>query len=622
MTAIVMREPSETPFDRLRHNVGLFLPLILVGGIAAVTLVYYLGLLSLGWTERSRVGLPAVVAGAGAETVVIYAPRHTARYMAANEASYEKLIAPWREYLRTHRISFREYGEARQLEQVSGGVLILPSAVALDARERELIRKHLNNGGSVLATWATGARDGSGQWLGYGYAEQLFGLRVRGEVSPDSDESFLMPAGESPVSHRLSAGQRMWMGKVSEKPLRLDAPRVAARYLNWMRARRPGIASGAVAYGETGAATRRGRWVMMGFAESSWEQIPRDFYTMLDDLFGWLRHKPAVTLANWPHPYRAANLIEMDTEHLFRNSTRFANDMARAGFTATFYCLTSEAVKHPMIVHQLAQRHEIAYHADIHVGFKGETEEKQSGRLDRMIADMRAILGNTSRTTGFRAPTEGYDATTEKLLVQKGLRHHAADPASTESRLPFISKNGPSTPATALIVVPRAQRDDINFIEAGLTADQIADAMIDDFDLARETAALSLFSIHTQLYERGSHLSRAVPKLIAHAAQHRNTVWTASGTEIADWWRDRARINVRWVVNKAGQIELNITVDGTRPVKRVALLVMNPVSDLRPGVRAQKVGNPLPRVEPLDSLRSALVFDALDPGHYVYLVTY
>lgn len=624
MTSIAMRETSGSPLERLRHNIGLFLPMILVGGVAAVALVYYFGMLSLGWTDRSRVGLPAVFAGAGTEAVVIYAPRSTARYMAASEASYEKLIAPWRSYLRAQRISFREYSEPKQLEAVSGGVLILPSAVALDARERELIRNHLNRGGSVLASWATGARDGDGNWLGYDYVEKLFGIQVRGEVSPDGDESFLMPAGESPLNLRLPAGQRLWMGKVAEKPLRLEAPRVAARYLNWMRARRPGMASGAVAYGELDANGRRGRWAMMGFAESSWEQIPPDYNMMLDDLFAWLQRKPAVALANWPHPYRAANLIEMDTEHLFRNATRFANDMARAGFTATFYSLTSEAVKHPMVVHQLSQRHEIAYHAEIHVGFKGESEEKQSARLDRMIADMHSLLGNntTSRVTGFRAPTEGYDAITEKLLALKGLRHHAADPASTESRVPFVSKHGPQTPGEALIVLPRAQRDDINFIEAGFTSEQIANGLIDDFDLARETAGLSLISIHTQLYEPGSHMSLAVPRLIAHAARHRKEVWTASGTEIADWWRDRLRVNVKWTLNKVRQIELQVTVTGPREVRRVALLVMNPVADLLPGVRAQKVGNPLPRVEKVDALRSALVFDVLKPGHYSYLISY
>ena len=35
---------------------------------------------------------------------------------------------------------------------------------------------------------------------------------------------------------------------------------------------------------------------------------------------------------------------------------------------------------------------------------------------------------NGTTTLGFRAPTEGYDGTTERLLAEMGFNHHLADP--------------------------------------------------------------------------------------------------------------------------------------------------------------------------------------------------
>jgi peptidoglycan/xylan/chitin deacetylase (PgdA/CDA1 family) len=626
MTAVAVSEPAANPIERLRHNIGLFLPLIVIGGIAAAALTFYLGLESLGWRERPRAThLPAVLAWDRASGVTLYASRHTARYLAAHGGSYEQLVAPWRTLLRDNKIAFRELSEPQQLDLSTPGVLILPSAIALDDKEREQIRAFLARGGSVVATWATGTRDGAGQWFGHGFVEELFGVRVHGEVTPDSEETFLMPSGESPVTHRLAAGRRLWIGKLAEKPLRLEAPQIAARYFDWARTVKNGVVNGAIAYGERDDKHHGARWALLGFAETAWTFQPAEIGALIGDLLDWLQHRPAVALAAWPHPYRAANLIEMDTEHGFPNALRFAREMERGGFTATFYCLTSEAVKHPDVVHRLAKKHEIAYHADIHTGFKDRLPVDQAKRLDEMIGEMRTILGNTDKVTGFRAPTESYDATTEQLLVKKGITHHTADPSSTEVRLPFLSKNGPGAPMQALVVLPRTQRDDINYLETAHNPETLARALIADFDLAVEMGGLALLSVHTQHYDpasdAGARMIAAMPKLIQHAAQQRERVWTTNGGAIAEWWRSRERVRVT-SARHANRLEVNVTVAEPDEVKRLAVLVMNPAADALPQVRTLKAGSPTPRVERLDPLRSALVFEALGPGHHSYMLTY
>jgi peptidoglycan/xylan/chitin deacetylase (PgdA/CDA1 family) len=107
--------------------------------------------------------------------------------------------------------------------------------------------------------------------------------------------------------------------------------------------------------------------------------------------------------------------------------------------------LTSLAVFYPDMVRDLMRRgHEIAYHADVHFGFKGDAPQEQELRIRFMKQQMQAILGDSVHlATGFRAPTESYDATTETLLRKHGLLHHAADESAHEDRLPFFSVSEP-----------------------------------------------------------------------------------------------------------------------------------------------------------------------------------
>ncbi|MBV5345410.1 MAG: polysaccharide deacetylase family protein, partial [Rhodoferax sp.] len=96
-----------------------------------------------------------------------------------------------------------------------------------------------------------------------------------------------------------------------------------------------------------------------------------------------------------------------------------------ANIRGTFYALTSIAVKNRETLEQVAKKHEVGYHAEVHFGFKGKSEEAQAERLNTMVSDMKNILGAraTADVSGFRAPTESWDPTTEKLLRKLGVRH-------------------------------------------------------------------------------------------------------------------------------------------------------------------------------------------------------
>ena len=102
--------------------------------------------------------------------------------------------------------------------------------------ERQAIVDFRARGGSVLATWATGVRGGSGAWLGFGFLERALDTKVVGTTASEKDDNFLMPRGELPVTHSLPAGHRIWTERVPEwLPLRLAAVNPAVHIMDWSR---------------------------------------------------------------------------------------------------------------------------------------------------------------------------------------------------------------------------------------------------------------------------------------------------------------------------------------------------------------------------------------------------
>ncbi len=191
------------------------------------------GFLSLSAWIGSAAATPTALAAAPLEPVYLYASPVTAAFFSANGASYDALKGRWRTYLRTfYGKSYREVSRAHMLAGIPPGVLVLGSAVLLDDQERKAIAAFAAAGGSVLATWGTGARDGKGQWAGYGFIENLLQMKVTDPVT-EPDERYLNTFGDHPLTWAVPAGQRIFLGDIAEKPLHVESPHLAARYFDW-----------------------------------------------------------------------------------------------------------------------------------------------------------------------------------------------------------------------------------------------------------------------------------------------------------------------------------------------------------------------------------------------------
>lgn len=590
-----------------------------------------IGIAALAWLALLLAPLPAR-AQATAPTYLYASPTTQAYFLSAG-GRYEAMLKPWRDLLASASFAVRELNRPDELSSLRSGVLVLPSAVALSDAERRTLLRFRQQGGSILATWATGTRDAEGRWLGFDFVRELMGVSVTGEIDKDARARFLIPYGETPINRTVPAGRRIWLGQLGEKPLQLKGGIEAAAYMDWARSVfRAGDHASAIVFDEL-AASRR---VMFGFAETSWDFQPDDVRALAKDAVRWLHRMPDAQLAAWPRGYRAAQLIEMDTEDGFGNAIHFAEVMESMNAAGTFYSLTSEARKNRSLVRQLTEKHEIGFHGEVHIGFKGLSRDKQQARLDRMMSDMNDILGTADgwpkgAGRGFRAPTEDYDDSTEILLQAMGFRHHVADPNRTKDRLPVFSAAAAPDRSTGLIVLSRGQLDDLNYLQLKLGGEQIGAALIAEYEMNLRMAGLAVVSVHSQnfadpdrLLEKPRHnglLTRALEDLARHVGPKHERVWMAPGGPIEQWWRDRSRASLETRV-VAGQLEIDIKVTGAEPLNGLTVRVNHPRENVVPVVQPAGPGMPLPQAQAIDRFSTALVFANAPPGVHRYRITF
>ena len=596
------------------------MPSLLVLGLALPVLSYVFMMVNLGWRDPvlgRNSGAPPVVSEG---SVYLYRSPATERYFASVGGDYAVLLNPWRAYFSTRGKTFREIDNLADVPDKAGNVLVLPSAVALGSEERSRIAGFQNAGGGVVATWASGSRDGAGEWQGWAFMQEL-GVYVLGEIPSQSDDRQLTITGETPITLNMTPGQRVWMSRTSEPLLRFRGEAVAARFTNWTRtAPDERKEEGAIVFTER----RNSRTVAFAFSESVWAAAPTATYELIDNSLAWLQRQPGIALANWPGGHRAAQIVEMDTEQDFQNGRQLVSMLAQARIPATFFVLTSLAAQYAEDLRVYARDYEIAYHGDTHVSFKDQPAPEQERRIQVMKSQLASVAPDAAtRAIGFRAPFEGYDATTERILQRNGIRYHVADPSRSDGQLPIFARMQDVAQEDELLVIPRTQRDDFNLLSQANTPDPLLRLLLADLNETVRLGSLGLLSVHSQNFAPGSPLSVAMPVYLADVASKARSglLWAASGAQVDAWWRDRRRFTVTGVL-RGHRLEMDVTVKGERPVEGASVVVMLPYRRATASVRNTKVGEPQPVVRPIDDFRSQFVFTSLKPGNYAYQINF
>jgi Polysaccharide deacetylase len=562
---------------------------------------------------------PALVV---AQEVVLLRSETTVAAFTAGGSDYAKNLGIWREFFKRKNIKFREL-PVTQLEQVVAGVMVLPSAVALTPQERSLIDARLKNGVSLLGSWAAGARDAQFAWLGYGQIERWFGATVQADVRAESEDRFLLPFGETPLTMDTPAGRRIYLGKIAEPMLRVKSNHLAARYSVWARESSPAVrALGAVSFEEKDGARR----VYFGFPEAAWLTAGERLDTLAASSIQWLLRQPQATKSAWPHPAQSAFFMEMDTEDKYDNALVFARQLEQRKLRSTFYSVTEIARQSQATLKALAEKHEIGLHGDVHDGFKGQPPAVQEERLNKQVSTLKSLLGQGWLLNGFRAPLESFDQATESALLRLGVNHHVSGVNASDEALPYFAlDNGAKVPAEkALVVIPRVLLDDVNYVNMGISqAAQVASVMMAAFQDVVATRGIGLFSVHSQNFGVGSVLEQQVPQLLDAVVASKGAVWFPTGSQVQAWWRERERISLS-VTTLPGHSGLKLRIEvapgGTR-LLRVTLTA--PTADSAPTLQnTPKLAAFGAKLIALDRFRHGLVFEHLAAGTHEFQVNF
>jgi len=580
-----------------------------------MVIVILLVLITLGSISTDNIPCSWADTCTGEEITPVYLLEsdYTEKYFTSVGGNYSKIIDKWHTFLQQQGIGYQSIND-QQLEQglTSPGLLILPGALALSAKQRRKIIDFHAQGGNLFVSWVNGIRDEQGKWLGLDFMQTSLNLDTH--QFPLNQYAFIFSVGRTPISHSLPAGRRLSLGNIEDMLIRFGSQHnTAAHYRNWTRQAIFNDNDGAIIFQETEGA----RMVATGFPTINWNNDQQPMEQLMQDALGWLLHEAAVFKGDWPKHQQAALLFAEDSEYKFENAAAIAEIMQQNNYTGTFFSVVNNAKQYPEIVQSISRFHEIAYHGNHHVSFKGVAPEEQAQRLDNMINEMKSII--PAPIIGFRAPFEEYDENIERLLRSRGIEYVVANESASPSLLPFFSRFLPQTANESLLMITRTMRDDMNLMKEKPSYPEALNLMLNDFEVISQMGGLAIYSFHSQGYADSAE-GRNILDQFLKTIKEKNHVWMTTGKAINDWWRNRNNVHIKLSHELFGtRLQLRVSAPGLS--EPVDYILINPWSNRKPIVEPIN-GSPRPKTKLIDPYRTLLMLGKLEAGEYQYSVTF
>ncbi|MFZ4480933.1 MAG: hypothetical protein ACOYNZ_13690 [Rhodoferax sp.] len=567
--------------------------------------------------ERSLVSPTPIV-----PEVLLYVSPTTQAFFTKGGLDPKLGIRVWEVFLSKYKIPFRQVNSIEQLEKLQPGVLLLPSTVALSDKEKKAVIDFRGKGGSVLASWLTGVRGEVGEWRGFDFMESALNVRVVGNTEADEDVTYLIPYGDSPVTHHLPAGLRVWLERASGwHPLRLEGRYPVAQVMDWARTFDSNRTSAAMVFDErVQASGRLSRSVVLAYPERlALSAEPKFLEAIAHNALMWLLRQPAAYVSAWPYPYSNAVMMVIDTTDVVADvDLNFAKMVEDAGGRATYFVLSDVAAKSADLLKKIQARgHELAFLGDRYEGFKDQPSDVQARRLDaaRKVANDSGL--RIAADSGFHAPLESYDKTTEMLLNERSFGYYLTSNGATDARLPFLAppRWDRDSLAKAMVVLPRTQIGPEDAMEEG-DPEVGLQTFLGELDLSERMGGVSLIRIPNQSLLTDLQLA----EIFKHLKARREQMWLATGRQLAQWWRERERVSAQLVSSAVAPL-LTVTIKGEGPLKQAAAVWVNlPESGSSLRLVPRSTYDKTVRLAKVDAWRAAVVLEGMVPGEYQWHV--
>jgi peptidoglycan/xylan/chitin deacetylase (PgdA/CDA1 family) len=482
-------------------------------------------------------------------------------------AALDSIVARWRDALVATGAAVRVLSPSAARDDRSARVLVVPSSPCLTIETREALDAAGARGTGVILSGITGTYDGGCRPIGYGLIVGATGA-ARADVLEPREMAYVTFPSASPLAADIPPGARLDLNPGRQVALR--HPTRDAFYSDYSLQPEPAHGEPLLDAALTHASIDGRRVVYWGFELSDVVNRPWDraiARLLVRNSVAWAASQPLATIEPWPNGKRAAASIAQDVESGFANARHAVDSLRAAGVRSTFYLTSGLAQRYERLSRRLAQSDEIGTHGDTHRLLGGLSSGEQRARLAATQHDLLEIVG--SRAHGLRPPEEQFDtATMSAWLASAGNYLFGAN--DSRAAAPELLRIGRDT----LVLVGRVGSDDFAATARHApTVDALSAIFLADYERVRALGGHYVLSYHSQVLARPelvASLASVARRLAADTA-----VWVAPVGDVADWWRARARLDVRARI-AGGAMRVVVHNAGDRLVRGAVVSVVLP----------------------------------------------
>lgn len=484
-------------------------------------------------------------------------------------ATLDSIVNGWKDALTAigadaRIVSSRNIGAAQ-----GARVLVVPSSPCLTVATREAIDMAGARGQGLILTGSAGVNDAGCRHIGYGLIVAATGASRVDPLEPRPMVYVTIPYA-GPLSADIPPGSRLDLNPASQVALRLaDRDALYSDYsLEPADVAGQPLVDAAMAH----SAYRGAPVAYWGFGLR--EAVSRPWNTALLALLvrnsvAWAAKIPLASAEPWPNNHRTATAFVQDVEDQFTNARYAADSLEAVGVPGTFFVISDLARRNTRLTRELHKAGEVGSHTENHQLLGGVSAERQLARLEVTQHDLTDIIGE--KIGGLRPPEEQFDVATMRGWLAAGGSYimGANDSRCAAPELIAIGRD-------TLVLLPRTGDDDFGFLAPSQNQNPAATAALLKSEAAwiRALGGLYALSYHSQLLSRPEHLPALAQ--LARLTARDTTVWIATASEIAGWWKVRAQLQATARMADRNRLEITVRNRGTAGVRGSVIRVDQP----------------------------------------------
>jgi len=480
-----------------------------------------------------------------------------------------------------HKVKFIDEDKLDSL--ASDDILIVPDAIALTDESKDSIKNFLHEGGNLFFNFNAGFSDGSGNFTGSDFVEDITKLKL------SQQRSYLyFKEGLNLTQRLLSALDNRDSGILLDAAVYDNIPifttpkeiRADIYMTNYAQTNPPvdKNQNNSLSLEEAACAWHgyygKGKWFYTNLPSYVFYDSKKDTYkSIMNSIINYLSND--LTIKKFPYVDKEKVVfISEDTEYKFENFKKFSNLAKKYRIPVTAFIVSSIAEKpeHKKMLKQISKNSfvEFASHSNSHKKIVGMDEEF----IKKETADTkRSIERFSSHTiTGFRPPREELDDKMKLYLSDSGFNYVLG--ASQEYLYPRYDEK-----QSNLLLIPRHGTDDYSYlINLDWGQDQIVEQIIKETNFVTNLDAVYTLSIHTHLFAFKSNI-KIVEKYFKYLKKHREFT-PMDGQTIAKKVIQNKNIELSYITD-GDTVILDITNNNNSGVKNFRCkLFKNPKTEI------------------------------------------